>query len=135
MGSETLFYVAFIVDRDVVAALPTQKDQPGGMQVVLAAGVDLLAGPFVTETLAYEHMGAAMRHHALRNLTATLAQHGSTCGARVDVVAVNEARVARYNERRRHEVEEYNRQHPDQRPMPAALPWPPPVVAPERVVA
>jgi len=102
-----VYYIAFIVERDITA----------GRDVVVEAGVDLLAGPFPT----LQDAAAAMRETCVRHPTlsafAALAACISVQGQRrpsacISIIPVRQDHCVRYNARHA-----------------AALPWPPPPIS------
>ena len=104
----TAFYLAFIVDYDI---------RERG-HIVVGAGIDLLAGPYPSRAMAETAIRDACRAHPRLAAFAGLATyltggHGQS-PVRIDVIQVSLAQLAHYNGRHNH----------------AALPWPPPVVAP-----
>lgn len=102
-----VFYIAFIVEREI--------HQRG--RVVVEAGIDLLAGPYPSRGMAQQAIRATCRQHprlaAFAGLAAVLMSEQEKSPVRIEVLPVTEDAVARYNARHQ-----------------AALPWPPPVLAP-----
>lgn len=99
-----LFYIAFVVERDIVE----------GREVVVEAGVDLLAGPFPTLLDAAAAMRDTCARYRARAAFAAMAAGISVRGQRyppahISIIPVRQARCAQYNAR-----------HPA-----AALQWPP----------
>lgn len=103
----TAYYVAFLVDQDI---------RERG-QVVVEAGIDLLAGPYATHVDAMTAIRATCQAHprlaAFAGLAAFLLRGKSTSPIRLEVIELTDAMVQRYTKRHQR-----------------ALPWPPPVVAP-----
>ena len=105
-----VYYVAFIVDHD----LRINKT------VIVEAGIDLLAGPFLTPDIAERAIRLACQRHprlaAFAGLATFLVTSQHKAPARVDVIPV-----------RPEQVHDYNRRHETQ------LPWPPALLAPSDV--
>jgi len=97
-----LYYVAFIVDHDLCV----------NTTVIVDAGIDLLAGPFLTPEIARRAIRLACQRHprlaAFAGLAHFLVTSQHTAPARLDIVSV-----------RPEQVRDYNRRHD------TALPWPP----------
>ena len=104
----TAFYLAFIVDHDI---------RERG-HVVVEAGIDLLAGPYPTRAVAETAIRDTCRAHprlaAFAGLATYLTGTHGRSPVRLEVIPVSLSQLADYNSRHTH----------------AALPWPPPVVAP-----
>lgn len=97
-----VYYVAFIVDHD----LRVNKT------VIVEAGVDLLAGPFLTPDIAERAIRLACQRHprlaAFAGLATFLVTTLHNAPARLEVIPVRQEQVLDYNAR--HDT---------------ALPWPP----------
>lgn len=98
-----VFYIAFIVERDMFV----------GRELVVEAGIDLLAGPFPTEPAAVASLRETFARHPTCSAFAALAAHISVKGQRqppahISIIAVRQDHCARYNARHA-----------------TALPWPP----------
>jgi len=102
-----VYYVAFIVDHDLRI----------NNTVIIDAGVDLLAGPFLTPDVAERAIRLACRRHprlaAFAGLAHFLVTSQHKAPARLDVIAVRQDQVRAYNAR--HD---------------AALAWPPALLPP-----
>jgi len=104
----TVFYLAFIVDHDI---------RERG-HVVIEAGIDLLAGPYPTHAVAETAIRDTCRAHPRLAAFAGLATyltgvHGQS-PVRLEIIPISQSQLALYNGRHTQ----------------AAVPWPPPVVAP-----
>jgi hypothetical protein len=102
-----LYYVAFIVDHDLRV----------NNTVIIEAGVDLLAGPFLTPDVAERAIRLACRRHprlaAFAGLATLLVTNLHHAPARLEVIPVRPEHVRDYN--RRHDT---------------ALTWPPALLPP-----
>jgi len=101
-----VYYLALIVERDILA----------GREVVVEAGVDLLAGPFATEGDAVQAMGETCARYPRQAAFAAMAMHISVQGRReppahIAVLPVHRSQCERYAARHRT----------------TPLPWPPPL--------
>ena len=103
-----LFYIAFVVDHDI-----TERGH-----IVVEAGIDLLAGPYPSRAVAETAIRTTCRAHprlaAFAGLATYLTSTHGRSPVRIEVIPVSLAQLAHYNGRHAY----------------AALPWPPPVVAP-----
>jgi hypothetical protein len=103
------YYLAFCLDRDI-----TDNQQ----QVIVEAGIDLLAGPFSSREAAQAVMRATCQAHprlaVFAALAAQLMGRHAVPLARIEVIPITAAMVADYNAC--HGV---------------ALPWPPPILSPD----
>jgi len=110
----SLFYVAFILDRDCVHEAQNRST------VVMQGGVDLLAGPYQSEEAAKLAVPDACEISPRATFTAWLAQLRSISYqpplARIEIIEVNREQVKRYNAR-----------HAREKGIPK-LPWPPPAL-------
>ncbi|MHB9129981.1 MAG: hypothetical protein ACYDBB_02690 [Armatimonadota bacterium] len=98
-----VFYIAFIVERDIFE----------GRELVVEAGVDLLAGPFPTEAAAVTSLRETFTRYPTCSAFAALAAHIAVKGQRqppahISVIPVRQDHCVRYNARHA-----------------AVLPWPP----------
>jgi len=93
-----VYYVAFIVDRDLRV----------NTTVVVEAGVDLLAGPFLDAETAERAVRLACRRHprlaAFAGLASLLVGAQAEAPVRLAVIPVTRAQVAAYNARHDTEV-------------------------------
>lgn len=97
------WYIAFIVEREVFE----------GRELVVEAGVDLLAGPFPTEAAAVASLRETFARHPTCSAFAALAAHIAVKGQRqppahISIIPVRQEHCARYSAR--HAI---------------AVPWPP----------
>jgi hypothetical protein len=98
-----VFFIAFIVERDIYE----------GKELVVEAGIDLLAGPFATEHTAVAELRETCARHPTCTFFAAMAGCISVKGQRqppahISVIPVRQDHCIRYNVRHA-----------------AALPWPP----------
>jgi hypothetical protein len=89
-----VYYIAFVVERDIYE----------GKELVVEAGVDLLAGPFPTEVAAVASLRETFTRHPACSAFAALAAHISVKGQRqppahISIIPVRQEHCARYNAR------------------------------------
>ncbi len=88
---QVYYYVAFILDTPIYQA----------SQCVIDAGVDLLAGPFLSQEVAWRYYPAILRKHSRLAAFTFFAKYiHSESHARITVIPVTLKTVAAYNRKR-----------------------------------